>query len=177
MGILKFINFETIDAGAFEVIGFVLVEGYVLFWDCWGKGHGVLARIETGAQSQVQASLTLIEHVDLGNLRTISIKSITDNHFEFLAKLTQLISIRTALVWWFRMAIASCDIWRSYTWTMIRHIAKRSDLLPLWRWIILHIIIRLLRRVKNNRLSLSLPSLSLHGTQCRDSTRNLFDTI
>lgn len=61
---------------------------------------------------------------------------------------------------------------------MIRHIAKRGDLDPLWRFKILHlrnIIIRLLRWVENNRRSLPRPSL--HGTQGRDSTGNLFDAI
>lgn len=131
--------------------------------------------IKPGAQFQVQASLALIEHIDLANLRSISIKSVADNHFEFLTKFTQLISVCTPLVWGFWMASASNDVWRSYAGTMIRYITERGDLHPLWRLIILLIIIRLLRWVEYILGFLSLESL--HGTQGRYSARNLLNTI
>ena len=73
------------------------------------------------------------------------------------------------------MASASNNVWRSYAGTMIRHIAERGDLHPLWRLIVLLIIIRLLWWVEHIPGFLSLESF--HGTQGRYSARNLLNTI
>lgn len=46
--------------------------GYLVFEDV-GESGRILARVEARAQIEVQTSLALIEHVDLGNLRSVSI--------------------------------------------------------------------------------------------------------